>query len=103
MPGASQIKVVWIHGKPPKYWVILGVAFLAFCAAWILLALSFWRFARSASDAMHTSSRMYNNKIYYFPSFVLWLHDFGLFIVMGWMFVLGAIMVFYRKMVPIDP
>jgi len=46
---------------------------------------------------------MYNNKIYYFPSFVLWLHDFGLFIVMGWMFVLGAIMVFYRKMVPIDP
>lgn len=44
---------------------------------------------------------MYNNKIYYFPAFILWLHDFGLFIIMGWVFVLGVTMAFYRKIVPI--
>jgi hypothetical protein len=102
LPGGSRIKYVWVDGKPPKYWVILGVAFLVYCAVWILLVVFFWRFARSAPDALHFSSRMYNNKIYYFPSFVMWLHDFGLFIVMGWMFVLAAIMALYRKMVPRD-
>jgi len=49
---------------------------------------------------MHSASRLYDGKLYYFPASVLWFHDFDLFIVMAWMFILGAIMAFYRKIVP---
>src|SRR6266567_2768667 len=83
-----------------KYWVVLGSAFLAFCFAWVLLEIFFSRFRQTVPDSIHSSSRLYEGKLYYFPTIVLWFHDFGLFVVMAWMFVLAAIMAFYRKMVP---
>ena len=100
MPGGARYKVVWIDGKPPKYWVLLGRAFLAFCVVWVMLEILFWRFGQTVQDSIHSSSRLYHGKLYYFPPIVLWLHDFGLFIMMAWMFVLAVIMAFYRKMVP---
>ena len=103
MPGGgAPYKVVWIDGRPPKYWVFLGGAFLAFCLAWVILVMLFWRFGQTVPDSIHTSSRFYDGKLYYFPPIVLWLHDCGLFVVMAWMFILAAIMAFYRKMVPRD-
>ena len=103
LPGVGgHIKFVWTDGKPPKYWVFLCGAFLVFCLAWVTLAIFFSRFGQVVPDSMHSASRLYDGKLYYFPTFVLWLYDFGLFIVMVWMFVLVAIMAFYRKMVPRD-
>ena len=98
--GGAPYKVVWVDGKPPKYWVLLGRAFLAFCLVWVMLQIFFWRFGQTSPDFIHSSSRLYDGKLYYFPPIVLWLHDFGLFIVMAWMFVLAVIIAFYRKMVP---
>src|SRR5216684_3582526 len=100
LPGGARYKVVWIDGKPPKYWVLLGRAFLAFCVVWVMLEILFWRFGQTVQDSIHSSSRLYHGKLYYFPPIVLWLRDFGLFIMMAWMFVLAVIMAFYRKMVP---
>src|SRR6266849_4990769 len=101
LPGGSRhYKYVWTDGKPPKYWVFLGSAFLVFCLAWVILAIFFSRFGQVLPDSMHSASRLYDGKLYYFPASVLWFHDFDLFIVMAWMFILGAIMAFYRKIVP---
>ena len=101
LPGGSRyFKLVWTAGKPPKYWVVLASTFLAFCLGWVTLEILFWRFGQTVHDSIHSSSRLYDGKVYYFPPIVLWLHDFGLFVVMAWMFVLAAIMAFYRKMVP---
>jgi hypothetical protein len=101
LPGGSRYyKYVWTDGKPPKYWVVLGIVFLAFCIVWVMLEIFFWRFGQPVPDSIHSASRLYDGKLYYFPTIVLWLHDFGLFVVMAWMFVLAAIMAFYRKMVP---
>jgi hypothetical protein len=103
LPGGSRHhKFVWADGKPPKYWVILATAFLAFCFIWVLLVVFFWRFGQAVPDSMHSSARLFDGKIYYFPAFVLWLRDFGLLIVMAWMFILAVIMAFYRIMVPRD-
>ena len=102
MPGFGRIKVVWVDGKPPRYWVFLGLAFLSFSLVWLMLELLFWRFGQTHPDGMHSSSRLLSEKVYYFPAIVLWLHDYGLFVEMAWMFVLGVIMAFYRKMVPRD-
>ncbi len=101
LPGGSRYyKFVWIDGKPPKFWVVLGSGFLAFCFAWVMLEIFFWRFSQAVPDSMHSSPRLYDGKLYYFPTTVLWLHDFGLFVVMACMFILAAIMAFYRKLVP---
>jgi hypothetical protein len=102
LPGGARMKVVWIDGKPPKYWVLLGRAFLAFCFVWVMVAIFFRRFGQTVPDSFHSSSRLYDGKLYYFPPIVLLLHDFGSFVVMAWMFVLAVIMAFYRKMVPRD-
>jgi len=101
LPGGGRYhKFVWTGGKPPKYWVALGSAFLVFCLVWVMVEIFFWRLGQPSPDSIHSSSRLYDGKLYYFPTIVLWLHDFGLFVVMAWMFVLVAIMAFYRKMVP---
>jgi hypothetical protein len=103
LPGGSRyFKVVWTGGKPPRYWVILSIPFLAFCLVWVLFKVFFWRFGQNMPDSMHSSARFFYGRIYYFPALVLWMHDFGLFVVMAWIFVLGVIMAFYRKMVPRD-
>lgn len=101
LPGGSRhYKLVWTDGKPPKYWVVLGSAFLAFCFVWVALEVFFRRLGQTAPDSVHSTSRFYDGKLYYFPPIVLWLHDFGLFVVIAWMFVLAAIAAFYRKMIP---
>ncbi len=114
MPGGGRYhKFVWTGGKPPKYWVALGSAFLVFCLVWVMVEIFFWRLGQPSMveilfwrlgqpspDSIHSSSRLYDGKLYYFPTIVLWLHDFGLFVVMAWMFVLAAIMAFHRKVVP---
>jgi hypothetical protein len=100
VPGGSRIKVVWVDGKPPRYWVILGLTFLSFCLFWLMLELFFWRFGQAHPDGVYSSSRLGGDKVRYLPAIVLWLHDYGLFVVMAWMFVLAVIMAFYRKMVP---
>jgi hypothetical protein len=101
LPGGRRYyKFVWTDGKPPKYWVALGSAFLAFSFAWVMLEIFFWRLGQTAPDSIHSSFRLHEGKLYHFPTLVLWLQDFGLFVVMAWMFVLAAIMAFYRKLVP---
>jgi len=101
VPGGTRAyKFVWVNGKPPRYWTILAIALLLFSLFWVMLAHFFWRFGLTHSDALHSSSRFFDDKVYYFPAVVLWLHDYGLFVVMAWMFVLAVIMAFYRRMVP---
>ncbi len=102
MPGCGRIKVVWVDGKPPRYWVILGLTFLSFCLVWLMLDHFFRRFGLTHPDTLHSSSRLFDGKVYYFPAMILWLHDYGLFVMMAWMFVLAVIMSFYRRMVPRD-
>jgi hypothetical protein len=65
-----------------------------------MLEIFFWRLGQVAPDSIQSSSRLYDGKLYYFPTIALWLHDFGLFVAMAWMFVPAAIMAFYREMVP---
>jgi hypothetical protein len=100
MPGGRVYKFVWVDGKPPRYWTICAIALLLFALGWLTLAHFFLRFGLTHPDAMHSSSRVFDDKVYYFPAAVLWLHDYGLFVVMAWMFVLALIMAFHRRMVP---
>ena len=102
MPGGTRIKVVWVNGKPPKYLVILNCLTVVLSLVWLLVLMSFGRFGQIVPDALHSSARFYQGKIYYFPSSVLWFHDFGWFAIFALVSIVAVATSFYRKMVPPD-
>jgi hypothetical protein len=100
MPGGSRNhRFVWIDGKPPRYWVVLGILFLVFVLLWILALINFERFGRPAPDSFHSTAVLEDTGIRFYPPFLFWLVYLGLFVVMAWMFGLGVIMAFKRKIV----
>ncbi len=74
MPGAShQYTHVWDEGKPPRYWVLLGVTLLGFVLFWILTIHYFSSFAQTKPDSIHSVSMMEGNVVRYYPPVVIWV------------------------------
>jgi hypothetical protein len=100
LPGGSRLHTpVWIDGKAPRYWVVMAVALLLFSLSWVLIIHYLHSFATTKPDAMHSLSMMTGNHVQYYPRIVVWVAEYGLFVVMVWMFILALIMAFKRRMV----
>ena len=101
MPGAGRpFKYVWVDGKAPRYWTVMAIALCAFVLCWVSIISNLPRFAAAKPDTIHSYPMMGNgSSIHYYPSVVVWIAEYGLFIVVAWMFVLALIMAFKRTMV----
>jgi hypothetical protein len=102
VPGLRRsFKYVWIEGRPPRYFVQLGIGLMGFVCVWSLLAVFGGKLAVSNPDGFHRTPFPYHGSVVYFPPGVVWLVYHGLFVVMGWLFLLGLIMAFKREAVRI--
>jgi hypothetical protein len=102
VPGSRRsFKYVWVDGKPPRYFVGLGIGLLAFVCIWLGLLILGDRFAVSAPDTLHRAPLLRHGRVVYLPPGVVWLVYQGLFVVMGWLLLLGIVMAFKRQAVRI--
>jgi uncharacterized membrane protein YhaH (DUF805 family) len=101
LPGGPRVNIhVWEEGRPPRYWVVFAILLLCFVAFW-LLTVYFLPSASSAKpDNLHSVPRFVGNRIEFFPAVLVWVVDYGLFVVMVWLFLLGLIMAVKRTSVP---
>jgi hypothetical protein len=76
---------------------MLALGLLLLVWVWIWLAYSAQDFAKSQPDAVHMVSRTVGSRIYYYPRVILWIRDYGLFVIMAWTFILGVIMASKRS------
>ena len=100
MPAGAGIKAVWVDGKPPRYWTISGILLLVFVCLWLLAVLNLGKLGRPVPDALHPVAVLEGSHNQFYPGPLFFLVHRGLFVIMGWTFVLGVIMAFKRKMVP---
>src|SRR5208282_5168436 len=97
LPGGSRASIhVWDEGKPPRYWVVLAILLLCFVAFWLLTVYFLPNAASAKPDNLHTVPRFVGNRIEFFPVLLVWVVDYGLFVVMVWLFLLGLIMAVKR-------
>jgi hypothetical protein len=100
LPGGSRLyEPVWVDGKAPRYWAVMAVALILFSVSWVLIIWYLQGFATTKPDALHSLSMMKGNHIQYYPPVVVWVAEYGLFVVMVWVFILALIVAFKRTMV----
>ena len=101
MPGGRRTHdYVWTDGKPPRAWVICGLLLLVFVGFWILLLVNGDRFESPVRDRFHSLAVMHDSRVVFYPAALFWFVNYGLFVIMGWMFILGVVMAIKRKAVP---
>ena len=100
MPGGGRpFTYVWVDGKAPRYWTVMAIALCVFVLCWFSIIGNLPRFATTKPDSIHSLSIMKGSFIQYYPPVVVWIAEYGLFMVMGWIFVLALIMAFKRTVV----
>jgi hypothetical protein len=77
----------------------MATALCVFVFLWISIISNLRRFATTEPDRIHSFSIMNGNRIHYYPPVVVWIAEYGLFIVMAWLFILALVMAFKRTMV----
>lgn len=99
MLGGMAYTYVWKDGKAPRYWATFWLFLLIFVLVWIMVITNIEDFARVKPDGLHSFAMMKDNEIRYYPLAIIWLSYYGLFIVMGWLLLLGIIAAFKRTAV----
>jgi hypothetical protein len=101
LPGGSRVFIyVREEGKPPRYWVVLAILLLCFVLLWLLTVYFLPKASSAKPDNLHSVPRFVGNRIEFFPGLLVWIVDYGLFVVMVWVFPLGLIMAVKRTPVP---
>ena len=101
MPGGYRaFNYVWDGGKPPRYWVVLVILLFCFLLVWLLTVHFLPSTSSIKSDNLHSVPRFAGNRIEFYPPVLVWVADYGLFVMMVWLFLLGLIMAFKRTAVP---
>ena len=100
MPGGGRnvnFEYVWKAGKAPRYLTRLALSLLLFLALWAINLYFLVHSATTVSDSLHSVTQMGEKGTLYFPWPQYWFAYVGVYVALGWMFVLGIIMAFHRK------
>ena len=97
--GPRDDKFVWSDGKPPRYWVVSALLFVAFVLLWLLALLNLDGSGRPVQDSFHSLAVLEDSHLRFYPAFLFWLVHRGLLLIMAWMLAPGLVMAFKRKKV----